>query len=297
MVERDVTRSLAATFGRPAALVGVVTKPAPPAEPRPVTVVLLNAGVIHHIGPNRLHVLLAARLARAGFQSIRFDLSGIGDSEVRTDEHDLDATVHRDIDDALDFMTERHHASSFVLAGICTGANHGLRFAAADDRVVGVIPIDPFAYKTLGFQLRHYGRRVFRAKSWRNALTGRNQYLKKMLAGRSEAAITSGAFGAIGGTVAPPPRVERSEMRRILHTLVERRVPLLQVFTGGNIRYNHGAQFWSAFPSLRRKGAIRIEFMPDAGHTFSRHRHRERLGSLIEEWLRTTSFPANAPEA
>ena len=44
-------------------------------------VVLLNAGIIHRIGPNRLYVQLARRLASRGHAVLRFDLAGIGDSE------------------------------------------------------------------------------------------------------------------------------------------------------------------------------------------------------------------------
>jgi hypothetical protein len=286
-----MTRSYAVSFGRPATLVGVVTKPPSGTEVHPATVILLNAGVIHHVGPNRLYVLLADRLARAGIQSLRFDLSGIGDSEIRQDDHDLDNTVLRDIDDALTFMGERHQADRFVLTGICTGANNSLRFAFRDERVAGVIPIDPFAYETLGFHVRHYGRRLFRAESWRNALTGRNRYLTKLIEPRFGGLDPWKAFTGIGGMVAPPPRVERSEMHRILHTLADRGVPLLHVFTGGNRRYNYRDQFWASFPSLPRDGQIHVEFMPEAGHTFGRHAHRQSLADRIEEWMSSTSFP------
>ena len=46
-------------------------------------ILFLSSGNESHIGPNRLWVDLARRLAGRGFSCLRFDLSGIGDSPVR----------------------------------------------------------------------------------------------------------------------------------------------------------------------------------------------------------------------
>ncbi|HEY5972738.1 MAG TPA: hypothetical protein VIT22_12400, partial [Pseudoxanthomonas sp.] len=48
---------------------------------RGTTVVLLNAGLIHRVGPFRLYVRLARELAESGFDVLRFDLPGIGDGQ------------------------------------------------------------------------------------------------------------------------------------------------------------------------------------------------------------------------
>jgi len=62
-------------------LFGILTEPE--GAPLGPTVLLLNAGLIHHIGPARLWVSLARRFAAAGMRCLRFDLSGLGDSPVR----------------------------------------------------------------------------------------------------------------------------------------------------------------------------------------------------------------------
>ena len=68
-------------FGPDGNLVGVMARPASGdvASTRPA-VLFLNAGVIHRIGPHRLHVNLARYFAMRGVTSLRIDLSGIGDS-------------------------------------------------------------------------------------------------------------------------------------------------------------------------------------------------------------------------
>src|ERR1044072_1198890 len=48
-------------------------------EERP-TIVFFNAGMIHRIGPNRIHVKLARKLSNEGYDVFRFDLGGQGDS-------------------------------------------------------------------------------------------------------------------------------------------------------------------------------------------------------------------------
>ena len=76
-------------FGERSNLLGVLTAPAAP-HPGSPAVILLNAGLLHRVGPNRLHVDVARRLAEAGFTSLRFDMSGVGDSELPGDGGLLD---------------------------------------------------------------------------------------------------------------------------------------------------------------------------------------------------------------
>jgi len=79
-------REEAVLFGKTRSLVGIITDPhtVVNAHNHPA-IVLLNAGVLHRVGPNRLYVKIARKLASAGFVVLRFDLSGIGDSKARRD--------------------------------------------------------------------------------------------------------------------------------------------------------------------------------------------------------------------
>ena len=68
-------------LGSDASLAAVVTDPEPGAgAPQAPAVLWLSAGFLHRVGPNRLYVTMARRLAALGFTSVRFDFSGIGDS-------------------------------------------------------------------------------------------------------------------------------------------------------------------------------------------------------------------------
>src|SRR5690606_33422878 len=71
-------REVAQDLGPDRDLVAIRT--APETGRAAIGVVLLNAGVVHRVGPHRLNVSLARRLAGVGLTSWRVDLSGIGDS-------------------------------------------------------------------------------------------------------------------------------------------------------------------------------------------------------------------------
>src|SRR5689334_7177370 len=73
-------------FGEDGRLFGILTMPTAQAHSMgdvPVFV-FLSAGLLHRVGPARLHVRLARELARMGFSSFRVDLAGIGDSRKRS---------------------------------------------------------------------------------------------------------------------------------------------------------------------------------------------------------------------
>ena len=70
------------TFGGQGELVGVLSQP-DVVRPSAPWVLLWNTGLHPRVGPCRLNVQLARRLAALGIPSLRFDLSGLGDSAAR----------------------------------------------------------------------------------------------------------------------------------------------------------------------------------------------------------------------
>ena len=114
-------REEAVCLGENGSLVGVVTLP--PAKPKSdIAFVLLNAGLIHRVGPKRLYVRLARALASLGFIVLRFDLSGLGDSDYRRDDLPEEESVRRDVRQAMDFLNQEKDVKGFVLMGICAGS-------------------------------------------------------------------------------------------------------------------------------------------------------------------------------
>ncbi len=114
-------------------------------------VVITNSGAGHHAGPNRLNVDLARQLAQAGFCSIRFDLSNLGDSPVDQgceDNHPYPPHAVEDIDRMLQHVASGDEKTRFIVAGLCSGAYsafHAQRELARHD-IVETILINPLTF-------------------------------------------------------------------------------------------------------------------------------------------------------
>src|ERR1700761_8343217 len=116
----------AVLLGKQHSLVGIMTR-AVVAEPgRNPTVVILNTGIVHRVGHHRMFVTLSRALAGSGFNVLRFDFAGIGDSEPRADSlPPLDSSL-ADISDVLDWLERERGITRVVLAGLCSGADYAI---------------------------------------------------------------------------------------------------------------------------------------------------------------------------
>ncbi|MDX1390067.1 MAG: hypothetical protein R3344_12810, partial [Acidobacteriota bacterium] len=175
-------REKAVVFGSEQNLVGIVCSRGSTAGPSTPGVIILNAGVVHRVGPGRLGVRLSRELGGAGTISLRFDLSGIGDSLARRDTLSLEECVVKDVEEAMAYLEEAHGVERFVFVGLCSGAREAFRTAHRDERVVGAVMIDPIVFRTRRFYMQHYGRKVASTEVWRNALTGGTRYLGRVRA-------------------------------------------------------------------------------------------------------------------
>jgi alpha-beta hydrolase superfamily lysophospholipase len=127
---------------------GVLSEPAgetnPPAE---ACVVLLNAGSIRRVGPNRMWVEMARGWAARGIPTLRLDLEGIGDSDG--DESLLFETpgfyrpeLEAEVRSVLNALIAQGSPSRFVIGGLCSGAYWAFHAALADERVCGLLLIN-----------------------------------------------------------------------------------------------------------------------------------------------------------
>ncbi len=85
--------------------------------------VFLNVATEHHIGPGRLWVDLARQWARHGIRSVRFDLSGVGDSPVHPGQTENISYAREWLDDlpALAEGVSPDDPSNTVFIGLCSG--------------------------------------------------------------------------------------------------------------------------------------------------------------------------------
>lgn len=283
----------ALAFGPERALVGVWTEPRGAAEANGLPAVLMiNSGIVHHAGIWRLHVRLARALAARGFPSLRFDLSGIGDSDPARGSASLAELVVRDVDAALDHVRKTRGIERVVVMGLCSGAQDSLDAATRDPQVVGTVAVDLIGdLVTWQHQAVHVGKRLLNADGWRNAIT-------RLTRGRLRPPSDGGSVdeadgpGQVGPFLGIRDAVPRGELQRELTALLARGMRLLFVFSAGlEDNYNHASQFREALPELARHPNLASEFFPRADHTFSNAEQQAALIERVVEWM-TAQFGA-----
>lgn len=289
----------AVAFGPNRSLVGVWTTPAGGSSGSPPAMLLLNSGVIHHVGSWRLHTRLARALAAEGFSSLRFDLSGIGDSERRNEAATLEENVAKDVADAISYVRDVLGVDRVVLLGLCSGARDSLEAAERDASVTGVVTIDLVAdLQTRRHYLQHFGRRLFILESWWNTITGRNRVFERAtgaLRSRSSAASSKSEEEAqVGLRFA----MSRQHVSRVVATLFERDANLLFVYSAGlEGNYNHESQLREALPEHAAHPNLSVEFFSTADHTFSRVARQAELISVVTGWMRNAFASASIAAA
>ncbi len=113
----------------------------------PLTAVLLNAGAMRRIGPNRMWVEAARRWAARGVPTVRVDLRGIGDADGEESGYVRNAGLYvpeliEQTREVIEHLAARDLPPRFALVGLCSGAHWALHAAAADPRVAALLTIN-----------------------------------------------------------------------------------------------------------------------------------------------------------
>ena len=283
--DRPVTEQVL-LMGPRKALVGIVTPAVDgtAASPERPAVVVLNSGIIHRVGANRMTVQLCRRLSQHGVDAVRFDLSGIGDSEPRDDGLGLLEASLTDIREALDTLESARGFKRFVLVGLCSGADHAVVYAGRDPRVKGLVLLDPSIPHTPRYYLNHYARRATRLSSWMNIARGKHplwQALGQRMGGASHAEPPE--EGARADLDSPEARAFLSNAYAAAQRSGNR---FLAVLTAEREDFhNYREQLLDAFPDVPFGDRLQLEYHEDTDHTFTAEANRERVIGGIVGWV------------
>jgi pimeloyl-ACP methyl ester carboxylesterase len=292
-----MTMERAVRFGEAGHLAGIVTMPGRPRKD--IAVVLLNAGVVHRVGPNRMYVRTARTLAARGFLAVRFDLAGLGDSETRRDALPFEQAAVSDTRGVLSEVQREHGIDRFVLIGLCSGAVLSFRTAVADARVIGAVLLNPQGFGAdeawnaavveRGRQ-RRLLRKAFSLRSWKRALTGRSDYrLASQLVWR-------GVNGASRDT-APGQAVEQSLSAEFTQ-LQARGVRLLLACSEGDYAEDYLHAILGADPRRLRDDLVRWQGLPAGDHSLTMSHSQELFLRAIGEWASAlAAAPGHGTEA
>lgn len=269
-------------------LVATFTLPAGATDARGLPVALLtNSGVISRAGPHRLNVHLARRLAQRGIASVRFDLSGIGDSRRAGSSLGQIEQWVLDTRAIMDTASQRLRAESFFMVGFCSGAEVAYRCALAEQRLVGVLLWDLYAYPTWRSQLNVLLFRLRRA-----GVAGLASKLLRKLRMRGEA---SGAAQKQLQDLEPARVPTKEEFGAGLKRLVDRGASVHVMFCGGEPHwYNYPTQFNDSMRGLPGLEKVSCEQLAISDHLLTRAVARDAFLESVDRWLEASVLVGHA---
>jgi len=225
-------------------------------------VVLLNAGLVHRVGPFRLYVPLARTLAAAGFPVVRFDQPGVGDVPNK-DDPDEAAVMSRIFDELAGIL----YTNDFIVGGLCAAADLAWGVAHKDKRVRGLLLLDPVALGGFWFQLgkiRLFMRR--KASTWLSMI--------QRSFNRKKPANTDFRDW-------PKPEEVRGEFEKFIAD----GIAVLAIYTGGAAPYfTHARQIDRTFGNAAHDPRAQFEYWPECDHTFMLSADQARLIDTIRRW-------------
>ena len=161
-----------------------------------VSLICLNTGLNDMVGWHRIQVKLSRYLAANGYNLIRFDDTGIGDSdgEILKDSiveifSDIETGLFvSNADAAVNFVSKNYPDEKMIYLGFCGGGVTAFHSAVQNKKVVGVIDIggpitlsskeylqkkDPWEVQK---NVAKYKSKFFQIRPWINFITFRGEY-------------------------------------------------------------------------------------------------------------------------
>jgi len=278
-------------FGESGRLFGILTLPGiPPRSAQELPVfVFLNAGLLHRVGPARLHVRLIRELAQLGFSSLRVDLAGTGDSSPRPGLT-YPQSVAADFGEISSVLESRLGRLPLVLAGLCSGAHDAVRLTPEQPRVVGMVLLDPICFPDDGFRARAVVLKYTNPARYISWLKRRFKALRIPCGGRQEENDSVGV-----PTPEDKPTQEqlraawgvpnREQLRAAFESIREREGRVISVFTQSALDYyNQTGQLGRVLGVDGYQQFCTEVFWPQAEHIYPLDLHRRRLIEEIKNW-------------
>ena len=248
-------------------------------------VLVLVGGPQYRVGSHRQFLLLARRLAEAGFPTMRFDYRGMGDSTgsaVTFDDTvpDIEAAI-------LAFKAACPSVERVVLWGLCDAASAALLYwkVTRDPRVAGMVLLNPWIRSEQSIAATHvkhyYLQRFIDRTFWVKLATG-------------EVKITVALRELIGKILVmfrPGPADERaatSFQDRMAAALADFTRPVLLILSGRDYTAKEFLEYASSdrrWKGLIARDTVARADLTKADHTFSTAAWRQEVEALTLDWL------------
>ena len=282
-------------FGPENHLVGTVTLPTEVKAGHTRTMALLtNAGVIPRIGPHRLNVRLARRFAEMGIATLRFDMSGLGDSRRSGSRRPTGDQFVVDTRSAMDLAQSKFGCDQFFMVGFCSGGDVAHLVAQEDARLRAIVMWDSYVYPTRKAKLRGFIHRLRR----HTLASAAQKVAQRLAAPRKRPEASSDSQAPEGPSIFGRTRMPaRDDFGQRIRTLVDRGVEVLFLYSGGEPEwYNYHDQFRDMFSTYGFVDRVGYEYIVRNDHTFIQPHAQAALIESVERWLNQRALPALSRE-
>ncbi|REL25220.1 hydrolase 1, exosortase A system-associated [Thalassotalea euphylliae] len=227
-------------------------------------VLIVVGGPQYRVGSHRQFVQLARCLADAGYTTMRFDYTGMGDSSGKKAEFDA---IDDDIRAAIDaFMQQQPELKRVVIWGLCDAASAALIYGHQDTRVKGLVILNPWlrSEQAMGKTMLkfYYVQRLFSPDFWRKLIAGKVNVTASVKEVKNFAADSVGA-GKTGS--------QTSYQERMKKGLQQFNGKLLLILSGNDLtakEFEQQAFTDKAWQKIKSAQCF-TERLSDSDHTFS----------------------------
>ncbi len=246
-----------------------------------MAVLIVVGGPQYRVGSHRQFVQLARALATAGFPTLRFDYTGMGDSEG--ERRSFEATKP-DLQAALDALSKAcPQQQRVVVWGLCDAASAALMFAAHDPRVAGIVLANPWVRSDASYaatRVKHYyAKRLAQGEFWRKLLRGGLNW------GASWRALRGDMKSARRSGDTADGEAFQSTMARGLSQFPG---PVMLIISGNDLTAKEFVDYAESSASWRGLLAdpkVSRMDIADADHTFSQRRWMTEVETATIAWL------------
>ncbi len=237
----------------------------------------------YRTGPHQMLTRAARHFGALGFDSLRFDFAGRGDSEGDTELATL-ATMRDDTFCALELLRKQSESEKFIAVGLCSGCE--IAVAAAGEKWDGIALWSAPIFAALPEQSGQQKKRAANLGKYARKLLDPRTYLK-IARGQVDTAAVGKAMKGGGG--AANKNVESREPGQLppgfraqsLSDWKKYRGPILQIY-GDADPIAPEAKDWYARHSARPPV---VEIVAGANHSFYGLEWEKQVFEITQNWL------------
>jgi exosortase A-associated hydrolase 1 len=256
-----------------------------------IGVLIVVGGPQYRVGSHRQFLLLARALALHGIPVMRFDVRGMGDTGGEQRMFDqLDDDIRAAVDCFLFSCPQLEH---IVLLGLCDAASAAVFYAYQDDRVKGMVLLNPWVFTEQGAAkayLKHYYlQRLMSRDFWTKVFRFKFNF------GESISSLLGLIMQTRGdGKSVPICKVDMVDRSlslpmRMRECFARFSGPVLLILSGRDLTADEFKDVVSADPvwqELIAASTVMKHYFAEADHTFSSAVWRDQVAEWTISWIK-----------